>query len=275
MRSKQAAVIRFPGVNCEAETARALRGLGLETDIVLWNSGEDLLGRYGGFVLPGGFSYQDRVRAGAIASRERVLGRLAEAGAAGLPILGICNGAQILVEAGLVPGLAPDAVEAALAPNRMPHRTGYHCDWVYLVHSGRGSFLARLLGEGETFPVPVAHAEGRFVSAREGLFEELLARGQIPLRYATPDGAPAAEPPHCPNGSALGAAALSNPAGNVVAMMPHPERAAYLHHVPDGLPCAWGARKARLAAGEGRLHDPGPGRAVLAAFAAAVREGPK
>ncbi len=271
MRSKRAAVIRFPGVNCEEETARALHRLGLDADIVRWNEGEGLLDCYDGFVLPGGFSYQDRVRAGAIASREPILETIARAAARGAPILGICNGAQILVEAGLVPGLDGERIEAALAPNRMPHRTGYHCAWVEVVHEGKGSFLARAFAEGESFPLPVAHAEGRFVSREEGFFMKLLERGQIPLRYATPEGKATDAHPFCPNGSTLGAAAVANRAGNVVAMMPHPERAAWLHQVPDGLPSVWGRKKARLRDGEGSLFDAGPGLAVLAAFAGAVR----
>ncbi|MFH1679869.1 MAG: phosphoribosylformylglycinamidine synthase subunit PurQ, partial [Candidatus Eisenbacteria bacterium] len=155
----------------------------------------------------------------------------------------------------------------------MPHRTGYHCDWVHVVHEGKGSFLARALAEGEVLPLPVAHAEGRFVAKGDGFFEGLRERGQIPLRYATPEGKATGEFPFCPNGAALGAAALSNRAGNVVAMMPHPERAAWLHQVPDHLPSAWGRRKVRLRTGEGSLFDAGPGLAVLAAFAGAVREG--
>lgn len=267
----RAAVIQFPGVNCEFETVRALREAGLDAEIAPWNRTDDLLDRYGGFVLPGGFSYQDRVRGGVIASREPVMEVLAEAVERGMPILGICNGAQILVEAGFVPGMEPASVETALAPNRMPHRTGYHCAWVSVKHGGRNSFLARSLGEGETIPLPVAHGEGRFVSRDPDLFPSLLEAGQIVLRYAGPDGEPSEDFPWCPNGSTLAAAAISNRKGNVVAMMPHPERAVHLHHVPGHLPGEWGERKS--AAGSGDLFAPGPGRAIIDAFAAAVREG--
>ncbi|MFH1277755.1 MAG: phosphoribosylformylglycinamidine synthase I [Candidatus Eisenbacteria bacterium] len=268
----RAAVIQFPGVNCEFETVRALREAGLEAEIAPWNRTEDLLDRYGGFVLPGGFSYQDRVRGGVIASREPVMDVMAEAAARGMPVLGICNGAQILVESGLVPGMKPDAVEAALAPNRIPHRTGYHCAWVHVAHTGKGSFLGRVLGDGETIPLPVAHGEGRFVSKDPGLFPALLEAGQVVLRYASPGGETAEEFPLCPNGSTFAAAAISNREGNVVAMMPHPERALHLHHVPDDLPGPWGERKG-AAAGPEDLFAPGPGRAVIDAFAAAVKEG--
>ncbi|MBN1826157.1 MAG: phosphoribosylformylglycinamidine synthase I [Candidatus Eisenbacteria bacterium] len=273
MRRVRVAVVQFPGVNCEFETARALRGLNVDAEILRWNRTEDLTDRYAGFVLPGGFSYQDRVRGGVIASREPVLERLAGAAARGLPILGICNGAQILVEAGLVPGTNVDRIEAALAPNRMPGRTGYHCDWIFLTHAGGRSFLSRELKEGETIPLPIAHGEGRFVSEDADFFGRLRAAGQIPLLYATPEGEPTGEFPFCPNGSAVGAAAVCNPAGNVVAMMPHPERAAWLHQVPSHLPSVWVGEKEDLPArGPEALFTPGPGLRVLAAFAAAARE---
>jgi len=275
VKNRPVAVVQFPGVNCEFETARALRRLGLRAEIIRWNRTGDLVDRYAGFVLPGGFSYQDRVRGGAIASREPVMGEIAEAAARGTPILGICNGAQILVEAGLVPGTEAGRVEAALGPNRMPGRTGYHCDWVSLVHAAGPSFLSRELREGENLPLPVAHAEGRFLSEDPDLFERLRAAGQIPLFYAAPEGGAAAEYPFCPNGSALGAAAICNPAGNVVAMMPHPERAAWLHQVPAHLPSSWAGEKEGLPEkGAEALFAPGPGLVVLAAFAAAAREDP-
>ena len=266
-------MIRFPGVNCEFESARFLRDLGVEAEIVGWNEPAPVWRRFGGFLLPGGFSYQDRVRSGVIASREPVIDSLAGAAGEGAPILGICNGAQILVEAGLVPGTDGGGVEVALAPNRMPGRTGYHCDWVHLVHGGGQSFLARRLGEGETIPLPVAHGEGRFISNETGLFDDLLERGQIPLRYATPGGEPTESFPHCPNGSTAAAAALSNREGNVVAMMPHPERAAWLHQVPDHIAGQWGAEKSRLIESEASdLFLPGPGRKILEAFCLAARE---
>jgi len=273
--SPRAAVIQFPGVNCEYEAARALGEVGLEAVVVRWNEGKDLLGRYAGFVLPGGFSYQDRVRGGVIASRDPVVDRLRQAADGGAPILGICNGAQILVEAALVPGWAGDRVETALAPNRIPGRTGYHCAWVEVRHTGALSFLQRTLEEGEVLPLPVAHGEGRFHSEERGFFAELLEAGQIPLQYADRSGAASESFPYCPNGSLLGAAALCNREGNVVAMMPHPERAAWLHQVPDQIPSRWASEKLRMSKGDpsgAGLFAAGPGRKILAAFAAAVKE---
>ncbi len=267
------AVIQFPGVNCEFETARAVRSAGFAAEVVRWNRTEGMLEKYGGFILPGGFSYQDRVRGGVIASREPVVGIVCEAAARGMPILGICNGAQILVEAGLIPGRT-DKVEAALAPNKMPGRTGYHCDWVFVRVDGGASFLSGALGEGDVIPLPIAHGEGRFVSNDAELFPALLGGGQIPLRYCTAEGEVSAESPVCPNGSLLGAAALCNEEGNVLAMMPHPERAAYLYQVPDRIGGAWGDRKSALLEGDASdLFRPGPGAVLFDAFCCAAAEG--
>jgi phosphoribosylformylglycinamidine synthase I len=266
----RAAVIQFPGVNCEYESARALAAAGAAPTILRWNEAPERLADFELYLLPGGFSYQDRIRAGAVAAKERVLDALFDQATAGKPILGICNGAQVLVEAGFVPGLAAGAVEMALAPNRMPGRSGYFADWSHLAVAMRTpSWLAPLAGE--VLPIPFAHGEGRFTSRREGLFAELAAAGQIVLRYAGPLGEPAAGWPANPNGSALDAAAICNPAGNVLAIMPHPERAAHLGQVPAFLAGPWGERR-RAAAGEwSRLAGPGPGHAVFAAMVAAAR----
>ncbi|NNE07440.1 MAG: phosphoribosylformylglycinamidine synthase I [Gemmatimonadetes bacterium] len=265
-------VIQFPGVNCEVETARSIRGLGYRAEVVRWNRSEGLLDRYAGFILPGGFSYQDRVRAGVIAAREPIVETLSEAAERGMPILGICNGAQILVEAGLVPGKT-NRVEAALAPNLNGVRTGYSCQWVWLRADGSNTFLANTLADGAVIPIPMAHAEGRFVSSDPARFDEFSKRGQIPLRYCEADGTIATEWPSLPNGALQAAAAVSNPAGNVVAMMPHPERAAYLHQVPDWVP-VWGSRKRSLAAGDPTgLFEAGPGAKILEAFCLAVEGG--
>ena len=125
--------MQFPGSNCEAETRDALRAVGAEPEIVRWNVPLETWERFEGFVLPGGFSYEDRVRAGAIAAKHAVLDAVAAAADAGRPVLGICNGAQVLVEAGLVPGIEPGHVEVALAANAAPEWHGYYCDWVHLL----------------------------------------------------------------------------------------------------------------------------------------------
>ena len=266
----RAAIIQFPGVNCEYESARALAAAGALPTILRWNEAPERLADFELFLLPGGFSYQDRIRAGAVAAKERVLDALFTEAAAGKPVLGICNGAQVLVEAGFVPGLAAGAVQMALAPNLMPGRSGYFADWSHLAVAGATpSWLAPLAGQ--VLPIPFAHGEGRFTSRRQGLFADLAAAGQIVLRYVGPTGEPAGGWPANPNGSALDAAAVCNPAGNVLAIMPHPERAAHLGQVPALLAGPWGERR-RAAAGDWqRLAGPGPGHALFTAMVAAAR----
>ena len=266
----RAAVIQFPGVNCEYESARALDAAGARASILRWNADPGLLATYDLFLLPGGFSYQDRVRAGAVAAKDRILAGLTEEAAKGKPIIGICNGAQVLVEAGLVPGLETGNLELALAPNRMPGRAGYFAEWGFLAVAGETpSWLAPVAGQ--VLPIPFAHGEGRFTSRREGLFETLARRGQIVLRYCRADGSPAGAWPDNPNGSLLDAAGICNPAGNVLALMPHPERAQCLGQVPETLPGPWGERRRRTAGNWTALQGPGPGRALFAAMVAAAR----
>jgi phosphoribosylformylglycinamidine synthase len=249
-------------MNCEEETRRAVIASGMECDVFMWNGPRSRLDEYDGYVLPGGFSYQDRVRAGAIAAKDRVVDALFDAAEAGKPILGICNGAQILLEAGLVPGIEPGRVEMGLARNIMPDRDGYYTNWTHLRVMSDTSAATAAAVRGTILPIPVAHAEGRFVSSDEGLIDELFARGQIALVYARHDGSPADGFPSNPNGSTRAIAGVANPSGNVVAMMPHPERAAWLFQVPEALQGEWGARR-RNARGGGRPDEPGPGAVVL------------
>lgn len=267
----RAAVMQFPGVNCEYESVRALDAAGAAAEIVRWNADPALLAAFDLFLLPGGFSYQDRVRAGAVAARDSVLDALAVEAERGKPILGICNGAQVLVETGLVPGLEGGQVALALAPNRMPGREGYFSRWSWLRVSGNTpSWLAS--AASSVLPIPFAHGEGRFTSRREGLLEDLAERGQIVLSYCREDGAKATLWPENPNGSALDAAGICNREGNVLAMMPHPERAAWLGQVPEDLGGEWG-RKRALAHGDWQaLRSPGPGMGLLVAMVEAAAE---
>ncbi|MCP4546154.1 MAG: phosphoribosylformylglycinamidine synthase I [bacterium] len=264
----RAAVIQFPGVNCEYESARALRAAGAEADVLRWNVDSTLLTEYDLFLLPGGFSYQDRIRAGAVAAKERILDAVAEAIELGKPVLGICNGAQVLVEAGFVPGLA-GGLELAIAPNRMPDREGYFSDWRFLKSNPESPSWAAALN-GSVLPVPFAHGEGRFTSRNEGLFEQLDAAGQIVMRYAKADGSAADGWPVNPNGSVMDVAGICNRAGNVLAMMPHPERCAWLGQVPEMLEGDWGARRQAAMGSWDDLQGPGPGHALFTAMVAAA-----
>ena len=276
MSGARVAVVQFPGVNCEAETVRALARAGLEAEVFRWTRPARELAAFDAYVLPGGFSWQDRVRAGALAAKDPMLDELAARAAAGAPVLGICNGAQVLVEAGLVPGsnngsgragrsaASDDVVQLALARNRMPDRTGYHTRWVWCRIEETPCVFTRGLEPGTLLPLPVAHAEGRFASAKKGRLESLVEAGQAPLCYSRADGTLAESFPDNPNGSEAAVAALCNARGNVLALMPHPERAATLGQVSRTIGGDWGARRDRaLAAADGSAFGDGPGMAFF------------
>lgn len=254
------AVLQLPGVNCEPESRRALELAGLEAEIVRWTRRD--LADFDGYLIPGGFSFQDRVRGGAVAAREPVMEAVVEAAAAGKPVLGICNGAQVLVESGLVPGIEPGRVEMALAPNRMTGRRGYYCRWVHLRLDDAGTAASCAMAPGTISPIPIAHAEGRFTTRDPEVARALTAGQQVVWRYSRADGVPAAGFPANPNGSLGDIAGLRNPAGNVVAMMPHPERATLIQQLAWELEGPWGERR-RDARGESALAEPGPGFGVF------------
>jgi len=121
------------------------------------------------------------------------------------------------------------------------------------------------LKPAETVPIPVAHAEGRFVTTEEGLIDRLFESGQVVLTYGAPDGTEARGFPDNPNGSSRNIAGISNPGGNVVAMMPHPERSSWMFQLPEDLPGEWGRRR-REARGEDALFGPGPGLGVMSSL---------
>jgi phosphoribosylformylglycinamidine synthase len=267
------AVLRFPGSNCERESLLAVERAGLAGRIVRWNEAPETLLRFDAYVLPGGFSYQDRIRAGAVAARLPLCEVVARRAREGAPVFGICNGAQILVEAGLVPGSGETgAVRLALAPNRIARRDGYYTRWVFLAPGEAAGRCLFTRGLDEPVPMPMAHGEGRFVTSEARLGERLGE--EVALRYAQPDGAAARGFPWNPNGSEADAAGLVGGEGNVLALMPHPERAQWLAQVPEGLAGSWGERR-RRAAGAADLAADGPGLRLFRNLAASLglREG--
>jgi phosphoribosylformylglycinamidine synthase subunit PurQ / glutaminase len=224
------AIIQFPGSNCETESIAAVRRAGMEPVEFLWNQSYELLAGFDGYVIVGGFSYEDRSRAGVIASLDPVMKIIRQQSEAGKPVLGICNGAQILVETGMVPGLKDYRIGMALAPNRREKDghilgTGFYNVFSYLRMNGAPETTAftRHLKEGSTIQIPLAHAEGRFVIPDE-LLAEMIETGQTPFQYSDTDGEISEGFPINPNGSVHNLAAVTNPAGNVMAIMPHPER---------------------------------------------------
>ncbi|MEP7028864.1 MAG: phosphoribosylformylglycinamidine synthase I [Candidatus Eisenbacteria bacterium] len=262
-------VVRLPGMNCEDETARALEAAGLRAALVGWDEPPSALEGYDAYVLPGGFSYQDRVRAGAIAAKDPRLSVIAEEADRGVPVLGICNGAQILVEAGLVPGGGPgdDRIALALATNHLGAERGYHARWVILEVRGE-SMWTEAFRPFERIPLPMAHGEGRFTASDPARMPQLAARGQVPLAYVSPlAGEPARGWPDNPNGSEADAAGVTNARGNVLALMPHPERAERMFHVPLDLAGPWGDRRRRAQGDADALYRPGPGHGLFLSLA--------
>jgi phosphoribosylformylglycinamidine synthase len=208
------AVIRFPGSNCDADALHVAR------DVVagsrgrfVWHKEHELPPDVDAVIVPGGFTYGDYLRAGAMAARSNVMGAVKRFAERGGPVLGICNGFQILCEAGLLDG--------ALARNASLR---FECRDVFLRVEGKPTPFTARIPAGRILRVPIAHAEGRFLHPE---VEALEAEGRVVFRYVDEAGAAAGEgQPANPNGSVRGIAGIANRRGNVVGLMPHPERAA-------------------------------------------------
>ncbi len=224
------AIIQFPGSNTERETLMACHRVGLNPIEFLWNEPTEKLTNFDGYVIVGGFAYEDRSRSGVIAALDPIMKQIKTEAEKGKPVLGICNGAQILVESGLVPGLKNHRVGMALTDNKRVKDghvvgVGYYNTWANLkmsVSSDRCAFT-RHLNTGDFINIPLAHGEGRFIIPDE-LLEKMITNNQTVYCYCDNDGSVVDEFPTNPNGSMYNLAAVCNPAGNVMAMMPHPER---------------------------------------------------
>lgn len=223
-------IIQFPGSNCERETILAVKRAGMEPIEFLWNEAHEKLQTMAGYVIVGGFSYEDRSRAGIIAALDPVMQEIARQSELGKPVLGICNGAQILVETGLVPGLENNKIGMVLTENKRIANgkilgTGYYNAWVNMRLSDqyqRNAFT-RYLTPKDILHVPVAHGEGRFLMT-DALLSEIEHQGLNVFQYCDAEGNIIDSFPVNPNGTLRNIAAISNKAGNVMAMMPHPER---------------------------------------------------
>ena len=203
-------VITFPGSNGDHDALSAIE-LGLKQDVApVWHKDRSVEG-FDVLIVPGGFSYGDYLRAGAIARFSPIMDAVVEFASQGGPVLGICNGFQVLAEAGLVPG--------SLLRNA---NLSFSCRWVHVrVETTRTAFSTGI-GEREVLHLPIAHGEGRYFVTPEEL-AILEANNQVVFRYCDPDGKIGLE--SNPNGSTDAIAGVCNRAGNVVALMPHPERA--------------------------------------------------
>ncbi len=249
------AVLVFPGTNSEDETLRLLRAFDLDADLVHWSRAHTLPA-YGAYVLPGGFAYEDRIRAGAIAAHDPMMDHVIAGARSGKLVLGICNGAQIVLEAGLVPGTGAERTPTAAFTKNAPIPK-FICKHVYvkLAIAPDRCAITAALPEGALIPAWAAHGEGRLAATDEHL-DEIARGGHMAFVYAHEDGSTA--PSATPNGSALGCAALTNIEGNVLAIMPHVERDAWNFNHPD--------RRAGTA-----MLAPSGGSLLFKSFAQAVR----
>lgn len=196
------AVIQFPGSNCDLDMLHAIQdALGEEAEYV-WHA-EDSLEGFDACLLPGGFSYGDYLRTGAIAKFAAIMPEVMRFAAEGKPVLGVCNGFQILTETGLLPG--------ALIRNRNLH---FVCKTIELEVTNKQTMFTNQYAEKAVIKIPVAHGEGNYYCDDEVL-EKLVKQDQIVFRYANEN----------PNGSKHNIAGIINERGNVLGMMPHPERA--------------------------------------------------
>ena len=232
------AVVVFPGTWSDHDCQYVLRDLlGQEADLV-WHRDHDL-SKYDCVVLPGGFSYGDHLRTGAIARFSPVMEAVVRYAEAGRPVIGICNGFQILCEAGLLPGvlMRNDSVQ-------------FRCEDVNLRVENVSSPFTRMCKRGDVLRMPISHGEGRYY-ADDATLDELETSGRVAFRYCTPSGEITLDAN--PNGSLRNIAGIVNERGNVLGMMPHPERASEgLMGGTDGLVLWRSVIEAGVAAAAGR-----------------------
>ncbi|RKF19396.1 phosphoribosylformylglycinamidine synthase subunit PurQ [Altericroceibacterium spongiae] len=208
----RSAVITFPGSNCDRDMAVALENVSGTAPVRVWHGDAALPDNLDFIALPGGFSYGDYLRSGAMAARSPIMKAVIEAAARGVAVLGVCNGFQVLAEAQLLPG--------ALMRNANQH---FICRDVPLIVENDSSIFTNAYRKGETIRIPVAHHDGNFF-ADDDMLDRLEGEGRVAFRYA-----------EACNGSRRDIAGVLNEAGNVLGMMPHPERAVEtIHGGTDG-----------------------------------------
>ena len=202
-------IVVFPGSNCDLDAQHVLQDVLLQDVKMLWHKNSELE-EVDVVILPGGFSYGDYLRAGAIARFSPIMDSVIEFANKGKPVLGICNGFQILLEARLLPGL--------LFKN---NSLQFVCKDVYLKTENMNTVFTNCIDENEVLKIPIAHGEGNYF-VDEKIIEKLESNNQILFRYSSKDGN--ADMEYNPNGSILNIAGIANERGNILGMMPHPER---------------------------------------------------
>ena len=224
------AIIQFPGSNCETESIYAVNQAGMVAEEFLWNRSVEDLEDFDGYFIIGGFSYEDRSRSGVISAKDQLMQGIIYQARSGKPVLGICNGAQILVESGLVPCIKNLKLGGALAVNKREQDgkilgTGFYSTWVNIKpNTYSKNIFTKNLNSSDVLHLPIAHGEGRFVIP-DNVLELMNKNGQLVFEYCTKDGVTTDTFPTNPNGSVMNLCAIGNPSGNVMAIMPHPERA--------------------------------------------------
>jgi len=203
----KSAVLVFPGSNCDRDLAVAIEQVTGRAPTMVWHRDSELPAGTDFIAIPGGFSYGDYLRSGAMAARSPIMAAVADAAGRGVPVLGVCNGFQVLTEAGLLPG--------ALMRNAGLH---FVCRSVGLKVENSQSIFTNGYDAGEEITIPVAHHDGNYQADAETL-DRLEGEGRVAFRYTGEV-----------NGSARGVAGILNSAGNVLGMMPHPERALEAAH---------------------------------------------
>ena len=259
------AIIQFPGSNCEYETLEAVEAANLSAEIISWNTSEEKLSTYKAYILPGGFSFQDRVRAGVVSSRLPLMTYLKQAAKQGKPILGICNGCQILAESGILPAQDDQKISMALAPNIVndEHR-GFVCDWVYVkIQSPQNNVFTRKFSENDVLPIQINHGEGNFKFEDKSFIQN---SNFTKLVYCSEFGDVDYSYPVNPNGSDMNIAGISNDKGNVLAVMPHPERGVSWYQIPRYL-----NHKTSISRRKNLLKD-GPWRPFFDSLASYIEE---
>jgi phosphoribosylformylglycinamidine synthase len=225
----KAIVIAFPGNNCENETRRACLRNGFDTEILRWNEIEEFKNSNPDLILlPGGFSFEDRGRSGAIAAREPIFEIIRDFAKKGKIILGICNGAQMVVESGLIP-VRKNPIPFALAKNVRRNKagqvlgTGFYNEWIWCAPENKETAFTKFLKKN-VLKLPIAHGEGRFCSCDKNANSSLKSGKNVAFRYCDEQGNISEEFPITPNGSIFATTAITNSEGTIMAIMPHPER---------------------------------------------------
>jgi phosphoribosylformylglycinamidine synthase I len=205
-------VIVFPGSNCDSDCRNAVKDLGQKVDFIWHESKPDVLKKYDVIIIPGGFSYGDYLRTGAIARFSKIMDGMPKfADTKGKYVIGICNGFQILLEAGMIPG--------AMLVNK---NLKFICKYINLSVENNDTPFTNKLAKGQTIRIPIAHGEGNYFIDDKGL-NALVKNDQIAFRYCDEKGN--VNDDTNPNGSVYSIGGITNKRGNVLGMMPHPERA--------------------------------------------------